>query len=252
MAETPPPNEAFFREVDDAVRQDRLAGLWRRFGRWIVALVLLGLAAFGGWLYWTHHSRQASGEIAEQAQDVLQAVAEGRQPDEAKLKALAAADQPGYRAMTMLVKAAAAAQKGDVKDAAKLYGDIAADEDLAQPYRDLGTIRQVALTFDQMEPQQVVDRLKPLAVEGGPWFGSAAEMTAIAYMKMGKKNLAGPLFAAIAKDGRAPDTLRARARQMAGLLGVDAIDMDATDSNDGADGEALNEKNEGDNAVTSE
>jgi len=244
LAETPPPNEAFFREVDEAVRQDQLTGLWRRFGRWIVALLVVGLALFGGWLYWTHHSREQSGEVAEQAQDVLKAAAEGNAPDAEKLKALAAAGQPGYRAMALLVKAAEAERKNDVKGAAKLYGEIAANDDLAQPYRDLGTIRQVALSFDALPPQQIVDRLKPLAVEGGPWFGSAAEMTAIAYMKMGKKELAGPLFAAIAKDNGTPATLRSRARQMAGLLGIDAV----TDE-DGTSGEALNGKNEGDDAA---
>ena len=137
------------------------------------------------------------------------------------------ASQPGYRAMALLSKAAMAAQKGDIKTAAKLYGDIAANEELAQPYRDLGTIRQVALSFDTLAPQQVVDRLKPLAIEGNPWFGSAGEMTAIAYMKMRKHDLAGPIFAAIAKDGKAPETLRSRARQMAGLLGVDAVETES-------------------------
>jgi len=247
LAETPSPNEAFFREVDDAVRQDRLTGFWLRFGRWIVALVVLGLAAFGGWLYWSHHSREASGEVAEQAQDVLRSIAAGQAPDDAKMKALSDAGQPGYRAMAMLAKAADAERKGDVKGAAALYGEVAANQDIAQPYRDLGTIRQVAMSFDQMAPQQIVDRLKPLAVEGGPWFGSAAEMTAIAYMKMGKKDLAGPLFAAIAKDGGAPETLRSRARQMAGLLGIDAVDIGG-----GASGEAVDEKNGGDDAGTGE
>jgi len=36
--------------------------------------------------------------------------------------------------------------------------------------------------------------------------------------------MAGPLFAAIARDKDTPESLRNRARQMAGLLGVDAID----------------------------
>ena len=72
MAETPPLNEALLREVDDAVRQDQLLGIWNRFGRWIVGLIVVGLAAFGGWLYWNHHSQQQSGEIAEQAQKAIE------------------------------------------------------------------------------------------------------------------------------------------------------------------------------------
>ena len=46
----------------------------------------------------------------------------------------------------------------------------------------------------------------------------------MAYLKQGRNDLAGPLFAAIAKDENVPATLRSRARQMAGLLGFDAID----------------------------
>jgi hypothetical protein len=45
----------------------------------------------------------------------------------------------------------------------------------------------------------------------------------MAYLKQGKKDLAGPLFASIAKDKDAPKSLQARARQMAGVLGYDAV-----------------------------
>ncbi|MGD9810508.1 MAG: tetratricopeptide repeat protein [Sphingobium sp.] len=234
MAETPPINEALLREVDDAVRQDQLRSFWERYGRWILVLVVAGLAAFGGWLYWSHHSKEESGKLAEKAQEAINAVSNGEKPSDEVLNALGTAGQPGYRAIAMLTRAGIAAQNGDYNSAATLYERIAADEKLPGPYRDLATIRQVALEFDTLKPQEVVDRLKPLAVEGGPWFGSAGEMTAIAYMKMGKKELAGPIFAAIAKDEKAPTTLRSRARQMAGLLGVDAVETE--EDQDGKDG----------------
>jgi hypothetical protein len=66
-----------------------------------------------------------------------------------------------------------------------------------------------------------------LAVPGHPWFGSAGELTALAYVKMGKDNLAGPIFAQIAKQERLPQTLRSRAQQMAGALGIDTVQVDA-------------------------
>ena len=65
--------------------------------------------------------------------------------------------------------------------------------------------------------------MKPLAVAGNPWFGSAGELVALAYQKMGKVDLAGPLFAAMAKDKNVPETIRTRALRLAGLLGVDAV-----------------------------
>jgi hypothetical protein len=43
-------------------------------------------------------------------------------------------------------------------------------------------------------------------------------------MKQNRNDLAGPLFAAISRDKALPESLRRRTQQLAGLLGVDAID----------------------------
>jgi len=76
----------------------------------------------------------------------------------------------------------------------------------------------------RVKKDDVIARLEPMAVPGKPFFGSAGELVAMAYVEQGKENLAGPLFAEIARDKNAPDALRARARQIAGLMGTDAID----------------------------
>ena len=68
----------------------------------------------------------------------------------------------------------------------------------------------------------MIDRLKPLAAPGTAWFGSAGEMTAIALLKLNRDAEAGRLFAALAKDKDVPDSLRARAVRISGMLGVDA------------------------------
>ncbi len=80
------------------------------------------------------------------------------------------------------------------------------------------------MRFDAMKPEEVIARLKPLAMPGNAFFPSAGELVGLSYMKQGHNELAGPLFAAIAKEKDAPDSLRGRARQLAGLLGVDTVD----------------------------
>lgn len=230
MALTPQNSQAFMREVDDAVRQDQLLGFWQRYGRWILVAVILGLVAFGGWLYWQHYSKTQSEAVSEQMDAVLTTAAGGGTPDAKQLEALTKTDQPGYRASALLTQAGVASRKGDAKGAIALYAAMAADTKLDQPYRDLALIRQTALEFETLKPQQVVDRLKPLAIEGAPWFGSAGELVAIAYMKMGKTDLAGPMFAGIAKDANVPQSIRSRARQMAGLMGIDAVEIPAEPS----------------------
>lgn len=227
MALTPQNSEAFMREVDEAVRQDQLLTFWERYGRWLLAALVLGLAAFGGWLYWQHHSKTQSEAVSEKLDAVLSVAAGGGTPDAKEIDALTQASQPGYRASALLVKAGTASRKGDSKAAIAIYSAMTADTKLDQPYRDLALIRQTALEFDALKPQQIIDRLKPLAIEGAPWFGSAGELVAIAYMKTGKPDLAGPMFAAMAKDANVPQSIRSRARQMAGLLGIDAVENPA-------------------------
>jgi hypothetical protein len=48
---------------------------------------------------------------------------------------------------------------------------------------------------------------------------------------MGKEDLAGPIFAQIAKQEDLPETLRSRAQQMAGALGVDTVQLEAKPGN---------------------
>jgi hypothetical protein len=217
--------DVFMREVDEALRQDEMLGAAKRWGRPLGAAVAAGLLALAGWLWWDHSTQQAAGERGEQMTIALDRVEEGRlDPADKQFEALAKDSHAGTAALAGLMRANIALQKNNKDEALRLYNAVAANADAPQPLRDLATIRSVAANFDAMAPQQVIDKLKPLAVPGNPWFGPAGEMTGLAYMKQGRNDLAGPLFAAISRDKVAPDTLRARTRQMAGLLGVDAID----------------------------
>ena len=85
-------------------------------------------------------------------------------------------------------------------------------------------IREVAIRFDALPPQQVVDKLKPLSVPGNPWFGSAGELSGMALLKLGKPDLAGAMFVAVASDKDVPASLRTRMRQIAGQLGYEVSD----------------------------
>jgi hypothetical protein len=222
LALTPPNDQALLREVDDAVRADLMMSTWTRFGRWIVLAVVAALALFGGWLWWSNHRTQTSGLVAERMAKVID-IAQAGKPDAGEIDALAKASQPGYRANALLLKAGAAAKAGKRPEAIALYKQMAADTGLSQAYRDLATIKQTVLEFDTMTPDAVIARLKPLAVQDSPWFGSAGEMTGIAYMKKGDFRHAGPIFAALANDAKVPASIHSRAVQMAGLLGVDAV-----------------------------
>ena len=217
--------DVFLREVDDALRQDEMLGAFKTYGRQIGLAVAVGLAIFAGVLGWNHYQASKAGERGEQLTLALDNVDQGKlEPADKQLQVLAQSSAPGPKAAAQLLRAGMALQQGKRADALKLYAAVSADSSAPQPYRDLASIREVAANFDTMPPQQVVDKLKHLAVPGNPWFGSAGELVGMAYLKQNNTVLAGPLFAAIARDKDAPETLRNRVRQLAGLLGFDAVD----------------------------
>lgn len=217
--------DVFLREVDDALREDQMLGAMRRYGKPVAAVIVAGLLGLAGYLWWNEHQAKLAGERGEQLTVALDKVEGGNLPEaDRQLATLAKDAGDGTGAAARLMQAGIAAEQGKADVARKLFAEVAADAGAPQPLRDLATIRDVALQFDALPPEQVIARLKPLAVPGGAWFGSAGELVGIAYLKQGRNDLAGPLFAQIARDAETPDSLRSRARQMAGLLGVDAID----------------------------
>jgi hypothetical protein len=224
LAVTPNTDEAFLREVDEELRRDQLVSFWRRWGRWLVAALVAALAIFAAILFWINHREVSTGQQGEQLQGVIDDLNANKPVDQATkpLAGIADSRAPGYRASAAFAQADVLIEKGDAKGAAAKLGAIAADGSLAQPFRDLALVRQTTLQFDQLKPQVVVDRLRPLADKDSPWFGSAGELVGMAYIEMNRRDLAAKLFSEIAAGDDVPDSIRQRAVQMASVLQSDA------------------------------
>lgn len=217
-------DEVLIREIDEAVRQDDTLNFVRRYGLLILGLVVAGLAGLGGYLLWDSNREakmEAQSEIIISALDL--AGAEDFKGAAEKVEPLIAEGGPAARAAARFIQAGAALEAGNDNKAVEIFAAIVADRDAPQALRDLALVREISVSFDQLRPADVVARLKDLAVPGNPMFGSAAELSAMAQLEAGNREEAGTIFAEIAKDDGLPDSLRSRARQMAGLLGVDAI-----------------------------
>jgi hypothetical protein len=223
LAQPPDISETFVREVDENLRRDQLRDFFKAYGNWLTAGVIVFLAASGGFIWWQQHQVQRAEGQVEQLAQIYKDVGSGdtsKAPQQ--LDELSKSGSKGVSASARFARAALALQQNDTKTAIGTYKSIADDGALPTPYRDAALIRQTALEFDQLQPQDVIARLQPLTKPGEPWFGTAGELTALAMIKQGRKQEAGQLFAAIAKDPGVPQTIRSRAAQVAGSLGIDA------------------------------
>jgi hypothetical protein len=216
--------EALLREVDEAVRQDDLLSFGQRYGRQLAIAAVLLVVGFGGYLLWQSRQQAAlerESEAVITALDQAQAgnIAAAGTAASALLQEAAAGPQASAR----FIAAGAALREGDNERAVRELGTLASDSSAPRALRDLATLQMVALQYDGMDKGQVIARLAPLARPGNPWFGSAGELVAMAYLDQGKRGEAGALFSRVANDPGVPEPIRSRARQMAGVLGVDAI-----------------------------
>ena len=217
------PAETFVREVDENLRRDQLRDMAKTYGKWIVVAVILFLVAVGGYLYWQDRQNQQAAQESEAMSAALdKAEAGNAKGAAAELTPIGTSSSDVNRASARLAQAALALRQNDRKTAIDIYRELAADDGLPQPYRDVATLRGTMTEYDSLKPDEVIARLSPLAEPGKPFFGSAGELVAMAMLAKNDRAGAGRLFAKIAADPQVPQTIRARAVQIAGSLGVDA------------------------------
>jgi hypothetical protein len=211
--------DSFIREVDEELRRDQLVTFWVRYGRWLIAAIVLGLVVLGGGLIWKDQKAKQAAADSEVLDAAVQQATSGNDAAAIKsLETLKVSSSEGYRATALLTEAAIKLQKQDLEGAAKIYANVAADESLPKAWRDLAAVRQTAVQYDRLAPDEVIKRLSPLAVKGNPWFGSAGELVGIAYIKKQRLAEAAKLFDAIAADPSVPESIRGRAGNMAASL----------------------------------
>jgi len=218
-------DEILMREIDEAVRQDDTVQFFQKYGTALGGAVALVIAGMFGYWWWDSNSEAALEAESEAVISALDSVeATDFTGAEEKVAELVDDGSTGARTVSRFLQAGAALEQGEDARAVELYAAIAADAEAPQSLRDLALIREVSTNFDDRNPQDVITKLEALAVPGHAYFGSAGELVAIAHLEAGNRAEAGALFSAISQDEEVPETLRNRTRQMAGLLGVDAID----------------------------
>jgi hypothetical protein len=217
------PNETFIREVDEELRRSQAENFFKRWGLWIIAAAVLFLIAVAALLFWRNQQAQRAQGHSEQLAAILTDISQQRTKDvPQRLGVLAAEGNDSFKATALMTRAAVAVQNGDRPAAITDYRAVLDDQGVPQAYRDAAAVRLTQLEFDGMKPEDVIARLQGLATPESAWYGTAGELTGMAMLKQNRRTEAARLFAAIGADQNVPETIRRRATQVAGSLGVDA------------------------------
>ena len=204
-----------FREVEEDLRRDKAAEVWKRYGRYILGaavFIIVATASYVGWKEYRLRQQTAYGERFAAAVSLIQNKKEGEALD--ALGALAQDAGAGYGTLARFRAAAIKSRQGDRAAAAAIYDAIAKDGGVDALYAGLASLYYVLATLETGDPDDLAKRLAPLLAPESPWRYSARELAALLDLRKGDTAKARENFTKLADDPKTPSGVRARAVEM--------------------------------------
>lgn len=207
-----------FDEVDEEVRRERLKKLWDKYSIYIIAGMVLIIAAVGGWRgyqYLEAEKAAAAGAAFDKAVELSEANKHAEA--EAAFADLAAKAPFGYRTLSRLRLAAEIANR-DAPAAAKMYDEIAADRSVGAADQDLARVRAAQLLLESISYPNMKERLEAAAAPTATFRHTARELLALSAWRANDAAATRQWLDMIANDGETPPSLRSRAEALQALL----------------------------------
>jgi hypothetical protein len=225
-------DNSFFREVDEAVRHDQYKKLWDRYGIAILvlgALLITGVAAYKGWVFWKERQAQEAG--AEFTQALAMKASTESDKARAAFAALAKSGPQGYQVLSRFQLAASEAKAGETDKAVASYDALATDASVDPILQGLATVQAATLRLDSADYAEMERRLKGLIDADSAWRFSARELLGLSAYRHDDMRVAEEQFSAILSNQRTPPSLRERANMMLTLIASSSSALSSSTAN---------------------
>ena len=207
-----------FNEVDEEVRRDQLKKLWDQYSLYIIAGMILIIAAVGGWRGYEYLEAKKAAEAGAAFDKAVElSEADKHTEAEAAFADLVAKAPFGYRVLARLRLATEVANR-DPQAAAKMFDEIAADRSVGAADQDLARIRAAQLLLETISYPDMKQRLEASAAPGATFRHSARELLALSAWRANDMSAARQWLDMIANDGQTPPSMRSRAEALQALL----------------------------------
>jgi len=199
-----------FQEIDEDLRQDKVARLWKAYGKYLVALAVFIILVIASYRFIEHKNeknREQTSELYELASET------GRSGDKkAAIELLSDEmfdENIGYSIISKLKKAALAKSNNDLEGTEIVLKEIITNKDIPLYLRDLARLKLFASDSDNNSSQ-----LEVLIEEEGPWKFLALELKGGIQLEGGNLKEARSIFKELTDDSNTPNNLRRRASEI--------------------------------------
>lgn len=211
--------DSFIQEVDANLRQDRALTLVKRFAPWLGVLLIVFVAAAGGWQWQQGEAVKAARQQADAFAAAQSLTRAGNLEDAgAAFDQLTTEGPAVYRLMARMERAAILQQSGDLDGA--LAGFDAAAEAARDPIMKASAqLRAAYIAAETQDFAALRVRVQPIIDGGGPLGVLAQELLAIKAWDAGQYELSRTTFESISLAFDAPESVRQRAQYALQVLG---------------------------------
>ncbi len=212
--------EQFFEEVSEELKADRYAELWKKYGRYFVAVAVVIVLGVAGYQYWQGEQRKAAEATSERFAAAAALARDGKTKEAITAFAGVAQDgTKGYAQLARLQQAAQLLKSGDRAGAMLAYEQLANDGAADPMFRDVAVVQWAYAGLDDADPAKMSERLKPLTAKDNPWRHMALELSALYAERAGRRVDAIQILTDLEKDKDAPQGVRSRAKELLAILG---------------------------------
>lgn len=220
----------FIDEVNEEMRRERAAALWKRVGGYVIGVSIAVVAVTAGGVLWEGYkqSRQEAAATEYFAAEKLRVARQNAEADAAFAK-LVQGNAEGFPELAKLKQASTLREAGKVDEAVALYLNLANDKKADEGLRAFARIYAAQALSEFNKPFAEIETvLRPLiSVKSSPFAPLAKEQLAFSALGAGDAATAQRLLEEITADTNASPMLKQRA-------GVQAVSLAASSAANGS------------------
>jgi hypothetical protein len=202
-------------EIESDMREEELRKIWQRYGKAMIAGVVIALIGVGAFQYWREHKVEQRLALAASYDQATKELIAGKTSE--GLEALVKIEDhsgEGFAAVAALQRAATLLKQNDVDGAVAVYKDLAAAPKTSEDFRQLAIILRVLHSLDRAPPKELEALLTPMLNPMNPFNPSALELSAVLAAKQGDTARAVKLLDQILEDPQMPPNMVARDKEL--------------------------------------
>ena len=153
MADQNPEKDSFFKEIDEELRQESYAKLWKKYGKYLIGIAVIFVASVAAYQGWKGYDLNRRSDDSALYASALNAISQNKTNDATSALARLTKDgTTGYSILAQLNQAGLIARSGDATRAAAAYLSIANDTKINEIFRDLALILSTMHNLDNGDP----------------------------------------------------------------------------------------------------